>query len=229
MQRLTTALVISLAAFFVQPNWISTHTRVLVSWDLGTLIYLGLAWALIARSDAEMTRDHALSQDQSGYVIFLFVVSAACAGIVAIGFMVSTLKGLAFWPRAWHLALSIVALISAWLLIQTVFAFHYARHYYAVRRDRHSESAELRFPDNRERLPGFRLLLVRDRYDFTGIRRRRDLAQHAASHPDSWGAGIHLQYRGSRAQHQHHRQRDLGHAGGAAPMLPVQCFVLLGT
>ena len=146
-QRLATALGIALAAFLAQPNWISTHTRVLVSWNLGVLIYLGLAWALVARSDAKMTHDHALSQDQSGYVIFLFVVSAACAGIVAIGFIVSTLKGLAFWPKAWHLALSIAALISSWLLIQIVFAFHYARRYYENhRRGKTSESGGLSFP-----------------------------------------------------------------------------------
>lgn len=147
VQRLALALGIAIAAFLAQPNWISSQTRVLVSWDLGALLYLGLAWALMARSDANMTRDHARSQDQSGYVIFLFVVSAACAGIVAIGFIVSTLKGLAFWPRAWHLALSIGALISSWLLIQTVFAFHYARRYYENhRRGKTSEAGGLSFP-----------------------------------------------------------------------------------
>jgi uncharacterized membrane protein len=109
-----------------------------------------LAWWLIARADASMTRDHALGQDQSGYVIFLFVVGAACASIVAIGFVVSTIKELAFWSRAWHLTLTIDALISSWLLIQTVFAFHYARRYYAIVRRQRTTPAELLFPGGRE-------------------------------------------------------------------------------
>ena len=37
--------------------------------------------------------------------------------------------GLAYWPKSWHLALTIVALMSSWLVIQTVFGFHYARAY----------------------------------------------------------------------------------------------------
>jgi uncharacterized membrane protein len=82
---------------------------------------------LIARADAQGTREHALSQDQSSYLIFLLVVSAACASIVVIGFVAATTRELTFWPRAWHLALAVAALISPWLLIQTVFAFHYAR------------------------------------------------------------------------------------------------------
>jgi uncharacterized membrane protein len=150
MQRLAVVLTVAVATFLAQPDSISWHTRAVVSWDVGVLVYLCLAWWLIARADASMTRDHALGQDQSGYVIFLFVVGAACASIVAIGFVVSTIKELAFWSRAWHLTLTIDALISSWLLIQTVFAFHYARRYYAIVRRQRTTPAELLFPGGRE-------------------------------------------------------------------------------
>ncbi len=149
-QRLGVSLAIAGSAFLAQPDSISWHTRAVASWNLGVLVYLCLAWWLIARADAGVTRDHALGQDQSGYIIFLFVVGAACASIVAIGFVVGTISKLAFWPRAWHLALTIDALISSWLLIQTVFAFHYARRYYAVLRRKPSTQAELLFPGGGE-------------------------------------------------------------------------------
>lgn len=150
MQRLALALVLAVVAFIAQPDSVSWHTRAVASWDLGTLTYLGLAWALIACSDAETTRDHASSQDQSGYLIFLFVVGASCASIVAIGFVVGTIRDLAFWPRAWHLTLTVAALISSWVLIQTVFAFHYARSYYADGNRSRSAVPALRFPGNRD-------------------------------------------------------------------------------
>ena len=69
--RLGTALVVAAIAFVVQPDAISWHTRAVASWDLGALAYLGLAWRLIGRTDERVTREHALSQDQSGYVISL--------------------------------------------------------------------------------------------------------------------------------------------------------------
>ena len=150
MQRLGTALVIAAAAFLLQPDSIAWHTRAVAGFDLGAFAYLGLAWALMARADATATRDHALSQDQSGYVIFLFVVGAACASIVAIGFVVGTIRGLSFWPRAWHLALTIAALVSSWLLIQTVFAFHYAHRYYTGPNVKPGTNASLLFPGGRE-------------------------------------------------------------------------------
>lgn len=150
MQRLAVVLAVGVAAYLAQPNSISWHTRAVVSWDLSVLIYLGLAWWLIASTDAAMTRDHALSQDQSVYVIFLFVVVAAFASVVAIGFVVSTIRELDPWSKAWHLALTIGALISSWLLIQTVFAFHYARRYYAILHRQRTATPELLFPGGKE-------------------------------------------------------------------------------
>jgi uncharacterized membrane protein len=91
-----------------------------------------------------------LSQDQSIDLILLFVVSAACASIVAIGFVAGTLKEPAIWPRAWHLALSVAALMCSSLLIQTVFAFHYARRNYDRAARDSAEPAEPRFPGKRE-------------------------------------------------------------------------------
>jgi uncharacterized membrane protein len=149
-QRLGAALLVAAVAFVVQPDSISWHTRAIASWDLGTLAYLGLAWLLIGRSDARVTRGHALSQDQSGYVIFLFVVGAACASIVAIGFVAGTIRDLPTWSRSWHLALTITALVSSWLLIHTVFAFHYAHRFYAGPHGEPAATSSLQFPGGRE-------------------------------------------------------------------------------
>ncbi len=150
MPRLALALALAAGAFVAQPEAISWHTRLVASWDLGTLVYLALAWARIVRADATQTRDHALAQDQSSYLIFLFVVGAACASIVAIGFVAGTVRELPLWPRTWHLALTIVALMSSWLLIQTVFAFHYARRYYDGYGQDLREPEPLAFPGKRE-------------------------------------------------------------------------------
>ena len=149
MRRLGTALAVAVVAYVIQPGTISWHTRIVASWDLGTLAYLGLAWSVIARADARVTRDHALSEDQSSYFIFLFVVGAACASIVAIGFVVGTIRDLPFWARAWHLMLTIVALVSSWVLIQTVFTFRYAHRYYAGPHGEAAPVTPLLFPGGR--------------------------------------------------------------------------------
>ena len=148
-QRLAAALALGILGYVVLPDAISWHTRLVVSWDAGTLAYLLFAWIIIATADATETRAHALAQDISGYIIFLVVLGAACASIVAIGFVVGTLRGLEVGPKSWHLGITVAALTLSWLLIQTVYVFHYAHAYYR-HEDGDSPQPALKFPGNRE-------------------------------------------------------------------------------
>ena len=206
-------------AFLAQPDSISWHTRIVASWDLGALAYLGLAWALMAKADASVTRDHALSQDQSGYIIFLFVVGASCASIVAIGFVVGTIRDLPFWIRAWHLALTVAALVSSWLLIQTVFAFHYAHRYYAGPHGETAAAAPLLFPGGREpdyvdfAYYSFVVGMTSQVSDVAVASRSMRQADDDPRHPC-----VRVQHRRARAQHQHHCQRDLAAMQGDAKL-----------
>jgi len=144
--RLAAALAIAVAAYVAWPDLASWHTRVIFSWDAATIAYLCLAWTIIRFSDAESTRAHALAQDTSGFIIFLFVLGAACASVVAIAFAVGTIREVPFSTKAWRLTLTIVALTSSWLLIQTIFAFHYARRYYSDVKHGPAQAGGLDFP-----------------------------------------------------------------------------------
>jgi uncharacterized membrane protein len=144
--RLAAAIGVAIAAWLVQPESVSWHTRLVATWDAAALAYLALAWTTLLHADAQSTRAHALAQDASGFVIFLFVLGASCASLVSIGFVVGTIRGLAPGPKAWHLALTIAALLSSWLLINTVFAFHYARSHYRHERGHPAGRGGLLFP-----------------------------------------------------------------------------------
>jgi uncharacterized membrane protein len=148
--RLALVVVIAVAADVLAPRWLGTGTRLLLAWDIGALVYLSLAWMVVARSDENMTRVRAQQYDQSGYVIFLLVTTAAAASFVAIGFLAGNLRDLEFWPRAGYLILTVAALLLSWLLIQTLFAFHYARLYYARPDEGDEHQRGLKFPDEGE-------------------------------------------------------------------------------
>lgn len=149
-QRISAGIAFAIVAWFALSDSLAWHTRLAASWDVGVIVYLCLAWTIVWRADAKSTRDHALAQDTSGFIIFLFVLCAACASIVAIGFVVATIKGLALWTKAKHLAVTVVALTSSWVLIQTVFVFHYARRYYRDVGQGPADSGGLAFPGRGE-------------------------------------------------------------------------------
>ncbi|HEY8623978.1 MAG TPA: DUF1345 domain-containing protein [Casimicrobiaceae bacterium] len=149
-RRLLLALLIGAVSFAAVQPWLTLHTRLLIGWNAGALTYLCFAWLAVGRADAAMTRVRAQLYDQTGYVIFLLVVVAASASIVAIGFIVGDAKQLPFSERAAHLSLSILALLLSWLLIQTLFAFHYARWYYWREHPAKDHVRGLRFPGETE-------------------------------------------------------------------------------
>ena len=152
--RLGLSLGVALLAFalarLLVPAPDSWHSHLVGSWDAGALAYLVLAWVRLWTSDAKSTRDHALAQDLSGYVIFLLVVVASCASVVALGFVVDRSAASPFSSRDLDFALTFAALISSWLLIHTVFAFHYAHRYYAGPHGECAAVPPLNFPGGRE-------------------------------------------------------------------------------
>jgi uncharacterized membrane protein len=148
--RLAIVVAVAVAVDLLTRGWLGTGTHLLLAWDIGALVYLFLAWMIVARSDHDMTRVRVQRYDQSGYVIFLLVTTAASASFVAIGFLAGNLKGLEFWPRAGYLTLTVAALLLSWLLIQTLFAFHYARLYYARPEAGKEHQRGLKFPDEGE-------------------------------------------------------------------------------
>jgi uncharacterized membrane protein len=149
-RRLGIVVVIGVGAFFLLEPFFNVRTRLLVAWNAGVIAYLTLAWVVVALTDPTMTRVRAQLYDQSGYVIFVMVVTAASASFVAIGFIVGDFKQLPFWPRAARLSLCVTALLQSWLLIQTLFAFHYARWYYSRPAGEKTPRGGLIFPGDKE-------------------------------------------------------------------------------
>jgi uncharacterized membrane protein len=149
-RRLAMVLLIGVASYLLLEHWVPAQTRLLIGWNLGAVTYLGLAWVTVARADPTMTRIRAQTHDQSGYVIFLLIVTAASASFVAIGFLVGDIKGMPFWQRTEHLILSVTALLLSWLLIQTLFGFHYARLYYSHHPGATEHWGGLKFPGDKE-------------------------------------------------------------------------------
>jgi uncharacterized membrane protein len=144
-QRLIGSLAAALAAFAVQAQLFGSGSRFLVSWDVGATVYLLLAWGLIARADASETRLHARSQDVAAYVIFIVVLVSAFASIAAITFLLEGAKELPRWSKTLHVALSVAGVLTSWLLIHTLYTFHYARWFYAAGDDQ-PERRGLDFP-----------------------------------------------------------------------------------
>ncbi len=145
-RRLSIVVAVGAVVYSIGPTVVPVANRLLVTWIAASLCYLTLYWLTILHAGAQLTRRRASAYDQAARVIFLLVTIAACASIVAISFVMGDVKEMHFWPKLLHVRLSIAALLLSWMLIQTGFAFHYARRYYAPASIHEGPAAGLKFP-----------------------------------------------------------------------------------
>ncbi|MDB5732805.1 MAG: hypothetical protein JWQ03_2700 [Variovorax sp.] len=120
--------------------------RGLLGWCCGVAVYLTLAWWLAVSFDAQRTRERAQSLDQSNLLIMASMLVAVGVSVVAIAMLLRQVKPLEGLERAVHVAIGLVALAGSWLMIQTIYAFHYAHRYYQEEMQRKIEGAGLEFP-----------------------------------------------------------------------------------
>lgn len=106
------------------------QTRLLVAWNVGSVLYLGLAWTMMARASLDKMRNRAKLQDEGQTTILVMTVLAATASLVAIVAELTVVKDLTGFSKAAHIGLAALTLASAWAFTHTMFALHYAHEYY---------------------------------------------------------------------------------------------------
>ncbi len=126
--RSLAAAAVAVAAYFILRRFTGVPTCIIAAWDGFALTLLALIWIAIMTSGIDHIRHRARTQDLSRALIFIFTVAAACSSIFAVIVLLSAAKqsnhiGL-------HAALSVVAVLSSWTLVHTMFALRYAHSYY---------------------------------------------------------------------------------------------------
>jgi uncharacterized membrane protein len=128
--RLAVSLFAAVLVWFGLRGRVEPSTQSIATWDVFALCVLVLAWLTITTTPPHKLRSRAQEQDVSRTIIFIFVILAACAGLFAVGLIFFAHKN-ALGPHiVVHLLMSLIAVVSSWCLVHTVFGLRYAHTYY---------------------------------------------------------------------------------------------------
>ena len=128
--RLVVSLLVAGLVWFGLHGRVQPSTQSIATWDVFAVCVLLLAWLTIITTPPHKLRSRAQEQDVSRTVIFVFVVMAACAGLFAVGFLFFANKSVQRPHLVLHLLMSLVAVVSSWMLVHTVFGLRYAHTFY---------------------------------------------------------------------------------------------------
>lgn len=141
--RFWIAVIFGTAVFFFLPAHWSLVSRILLCWNCGVLLFLGLIFSWMTGLTAERICTKYIEEDESAQFILTVVVAAALLSVAAIVEPLATLKQTAGSERVAHVTLAALTLVNSWLLVPTMFTTHYADLFYsATENDR-----PLKFPD----------------------------------------------------------------------------------
>ena len=119
------ALAIGVIAFLLLPGTLRLPTRLVVGWDVFTVLYLVLAYIMMLRCDVAHIHRSAILQDDGRFLILMITTLGALASLAAIVLELGASKG-----NPAGLALAIVTIVLSWGMVHTAFALHYAHDFY---------------------------------------------------------------------------------------------------
>jgi len=141
--RLWISLAAGCVIFFLLPAHWPTLSRVLVCWNCGVTLFLGLMFVWMTRLTAEQICTRYIEEDETAPIILIVVTIAAALSLVAIVEPLATMRQVTGTQRAAHFALAAITLVNSWVLVPTMFTTRYADMFYSVTQ----ENRPLHFPE----------------------------------------------------------------------------------
>jgi uncharacterized membrane protein len=107
-----------------------TATILIVSWDVACLVFLVSIGGMMMDDSPEHIRARAEREDEGRGLILTVVLVAAAASVWAISVQLGIAKAEHGVLRTAHVVLAFVTVALSWMMMQVIFALHYAHEYY---------------------------------------------------------------------------------------------------
>jgi uncharacterized membrane protein len=153
--RVSIGCFIALVTAFLLHGHVRTPLLLVLTWEAFALTSLLMAWFIISTKDPYEARRNARLQDASATFLFVLVICAATASLLAVGLVLHDIKSLGSSLIVVHVIASAGAILISWTFVHTIFTLRYAHLYFtnAHEAERHKTARGLEFPG--DEIPGY--------------------------------------------------------------------------
>ena len=128
--RLVASFLIGAVLLVLLPAAWPLASRILISWDISSALYLVLAFMVMSRFDLKRVRHRACEEDEGGALVLALTVSAAIASLAAIVIELGPVQKLTGETKLFSFGLAAATILLSWMFIHVIFALYYAHQYY---------------------------------------------------------------------------------------------------
>ncbi len=150
LTRLIISVLLAVLPFILLKSNISLLLLTMASWIVFTLTFLVCSWIVIVKRTVPQIRKKAPQDDGSVLFVFLMILLSAFAGMLTV-LMIIISKDSAIRDSALFLPSCILGMILSWVMVHTIYVFHYAHEYYdSIDKNGNKYIGGLTFPEEDE-------------------------------------------------------------------------------
>lgn len=131
IHRILISLLTSVVVVLFLKNWDSKLLIILAAWISFAAVFLMLSLIVLFNRPVEQIPAIASKEDGNKYFVSFMILISSFAGLVTL--LVLMLSDDTYLPL--FLPISIAAMMLSWIMVHTVFTFHYAHLYYDLNKD----------------------------------------------------------------------------------------------
>jgi len=150
LQRLLTSLLLTAVVFFLlSRNDLSLLLVTIILWDVFSFSYILMCWIVLFTRPVNNIMQLAREEDGTKFfVIFMVLVTSFASMFTVLLLLISKDPGTT--GNSFYIPLTIAGMMLSWVMVHTLFAFHYAHKYYDDLDDKPGTLAEgLDFPNEK--------------------------------------------------------------------------------
>ncbi len=131
MQRMFISISVAVIAVLItQSLHMQKMFPYLIAWLIFAITYLSLSWVVIFKRPVSQIKKMANKDDGSLVFVHIMVFLSSLAGMVAVLLLLISQKTIPHAQEVWFLPMGFLGMLLSWMMVHTLYTFHYAHKYY---------------------------------------------------------------------------------------------------